>query len=84
MTQHKENVLQQNVLQQPASPAAFCCIFLLYKKKIKKAKNKKKLKKISKFSILKEEQKKEPKRSQKGAEPMGALKYIMKKNRRSR
>lgn len=46
MMQHKENVLLQ-----PASPAAFCCI-----------KNKKKLKKILKFSILKEEQKKEPKK----------------------
>lgn len=37
MMQHKENVLPQ-----PAKPAAFCCTFLLHKKKIKKAKKMKK------------------------------------------
>lgn len=47
MMQHKENVLPQ-----PALPAAFCCTFLLHKKKIKKAKNKKKLKKISKIQHI--------------------------------
>lgn len=48
MTQHKENVLPQ-----PASPAAFFCTFLLHKKKIKKAKkNEKESQKSQKFSIL--------------------------------
>lgn len=37
MMQHKENVVSQ-----PASPAAFCRTFLLHKKKIKKAKKMKK------------------------------------------
>lgn len=56
------------IIPQPAKPAAFCCTFLLHKKKIKKAKNKKKLKKISKIQHInirtkKKEPKKEPKRS---------------------
>lgn len=55
MMQHKENVLPQ-----PASPAAFCCI-----------KNKKKIKRISKIQHINIRAKKEPKRSQKGAEPRG-------------
>ena len=63
MTQHKENILSQ-----PAKPAAFCCTFLLHKKKIKKVKkNEKESQKSQKFGILKEEQKKgtkkEPKRN---------------------
>ena len=63
MMQHKESVLPQ-----PAKPAAFCCTFLLHKKKIKKAKNKKKLKKNLKIQhtnirTKKRSQKKEPKRS---------------------
>ena len=56
--------------------AGFAGCFLPYifaaQEKVKKQKYKKKIKKISKFSILKEEKKgakKEPKRSQKGAEP---------------
>lgn len=62
MMQHKENVLPQ-----PAKPAAFCCTFLLHKKKIKKVKNKKKLKKNLKIQHTnirtKKEPKKEPKRN---------------------
>ena len=50
MTPHKENVLPQ-----PAKPAAFCCI-----------KNKKKIKRISKIQHINIRTKK---RSQKGAEP---------------
>lgn len=69
MTQHKENVLPQ-----PASPAAFYCTFLLYKKKIKKAKNKKKLKKNLKIQHIKrrtkkgakKRAKKEPNRGEEG------------------
>lgn len=65
MMQHKENVLPQ-----PASPAAFCHTFLLHKKKIKKAKNKKKLKKNLKIQHTNIRTKKgAKKRSQKGAEP---------------
>jgi len=65
MTQHKENVLPQ-----PASPAAFCHTFLLHKKKIKKAKNKKKLKKNLKIQHTnirtKKGAKKEPNREEEG------------------
>lgn len=69
MMQHKENVLPQ-----PASPAAFCHTFLLHKKKIQKAKNKKKLKKNLKIQHTnirtkkgaKKRAKKEPNRNGKG------------------
>lgn len=57
-------------MPQPALPAAFCCTFLLHKKKIKKAKNKKKLKKISKIQHINiRTKKRSQKRSRKGAEP---------------
>ena len=67
MMQHKENVLSQ-----PASPAAFCCI-----------KNKKKIKGISKIQHIniitkKKELKKEPKRSRTENEN-GRLKNMIRK-----
>ena len=73
MTQHKENVLPQ-----PASPAAFFCTFLLHKQKIKKAKNKK----ISKFSILKKEEKKGAKKEPKKEPNRKGLKKLKNKERR--
>lgn len=83
MMQHKENVLPQ-----PASPAAFCHTFLLHKKKIKKAKNKKKLKKNLKIQHTnirtkkgaKKRAKKEPNREEEGR--LGSKERRGKKNER--